>query len=135
MFRLLFGSLHQAIHMQPGVAAFDHHQHPPRVVSICSYAIWNCLCTCHFPSNYGYWQEFHVICYIDSILITGATKEEHLHNLDEVLRRLQQHGITLKCPKCVFMQDSVVYLGHRVDGEGLHTTDHKVEAACQVPQP
>ena len=26
------------------------------------------------------------------------------------------------------MQGSVVYLGHRVDGEGLHTTDHKVKA-------
>jgi len=30
------------------------------------------------------------------ILITGATEEEHLHNLDEVLRGLQQHGITVK---------------------------------------
>jgi len=30
------------------------------------------------------------------ILITGAMEEEHLHNLDEVLRGLQQHGITVK---------------------------------------
>ena len=26
-------------------------------------------------------------------------EEEHLHNLDEVLKRLQQHGITVKWPK------------------------------------
>ena len=58
-----------------------------------------------------YWQEFHM------------------------LFAIQQHGITVKHPRCVLMQDSVVYIGHRVDGEGLHTTDHKVEAVCQVPQP
>ena len=35
----------------------------------------------------------HVICYIDDILVTGASEEEHLHNLEEVLKRLQQHGV------------------------------------------
>ena len=33
-----------------------------------------------------------VICYIDDILITGAMDEEHLQHLEEVLRRLKQHG-------------------------------------------
>ena len=37
-----------------------------------------------------------VICYVDDILITGATVEEQLHNLEETLRRLQQEGITVK---------------------------------------
>ena len=27
-----------------------------------------------------------VICYIDDILVTGASEEEHLHNLEEVLK-------------------------------------------------
>lgn len=36
------------------------------------------------------------ICYIDDILITGVNDQEHLANLEEVLRRLQYHGITLK---------------------------------------
>jgi hypothetical protein len=29
------------------------------------------------------------ICYVDDILVTGATEEEHLRNLEEVFRRLQ----------------------------------------------
>ncbi len=29
----------------------------------------------------------HVLCYIDDILITGKTKQEHLQRLNEVLSR------------------------------------------------
>ena len=52
-----------------------------------------------------------VICYIDDILVTGASEDEHLHNLEEVLKRLQSHGIRLKKARCKFMEDSVVYFG------------------------
>ena len=34
----------------------------------------------------------HAICYIDNILITGCTEDEHTRNLEEMLWRLQQHG-------------------------------------------
>lgn len=49
----------------------------------------------------------HVVCYIDDILVTGATEHEHLHNLEEVIKQLHHHGITMKKGKCVFIQDSV----------------------------
>ena len=68
------------------------------------------------------------MCYIDDILVTGATEEEHLRNLEEVLRRLQAHGIRMRRSKCYFMQDSVEYLGHRVDAEGLRATPEKIAA-------
>ena len=41
----------------------------------------------------------HVICYIDDILVTGATADEHDGNLDGVLRWLQEHGVRLKQEK------------------------------------
>ena len=75
------------------------------------------------------------ICYIDDILITGVNDQEHLANLEEVLRRLQYHGITLKKNKCKFMCDSVEYLGYTVDSEGLHVTPNKIEAIVNAPQP
>ena len=56
----------------------------------------------------------HVLCYLDDLLITGTTEEEHLQNLEAVLRRLQQHGITLKRSKCKF---SVEYLEHCIDAQ------------------
>ena len=44
----------------------------------------------------------HVLCYLDDILITGSSEKEHMVNLEEVLRRLREHGITLKREKCSF---------------------------------
>ena len=77
----------------------------------------------------------HVLCYIDDLLITGETEEEHLRYLEEVLKRLQDDGIVLKKSKCFFLQDSVEYLGHIIDAEGLHTSPKKVEAVLQAPKP
>ena len=37
-----------------------------------------------------------VICYLDDILVTGWSEDEHLKNLSEVLDRLSKHGLRLK---------------------------------------
>ena len=77
----------------------------------------------------------HVQCYIDDLLITGANEEEHIRNLDAVLKCLQSHGISLKQSKCSFLKDSVEYLGHVVNSTGLHTSPKKVEAVKEAPRP
>ena len=77
----------------------------------------------------------HVICYIDDILVTGATADEHDRNLDEVLRRLQEHGVGLKQEKCSFFNDSVEYLGHHISETGIHTTEEKTKAILDAPGP
>ena len=76
-----------------------------------------------------------VICYIDDILVTGANEEEHLSNLEQVLMRLQDHGLRLKRCKCRFLQKSVKYLGLVVDAEGLHASQEKIEAVTDAPKP
>ena len=65
-------------------------------------------------------------------MITGDTEKEHLQNLEEVLRRLQHHGITVKRAKCHFLKDAVEYLGRKVDADGIHTTTKKVKAVQQA---
>ncbi len=77
----------------------------------------------------------HVQCYIDDVLITGVDEEEHIHNVEEVVARLQSHGIRVKSSKCAFLQDSVEYLGHHIMAKGLHTTIKKVEAVLLAPTP
>ena len=77
----------------------------------------------------------HVVVYIDDILVTGDSNESHLANLREVLVRLEDAGLRLKKNKCVFMAPSVTYLGHKIDGEGLHPIAEKVKAVNDAPNP
>ena len=77
----------------------------------------------------------NVICYLDDILITGSTEEEHFVNVERVLGRLKKYGIRAKRSKCSFLSPSVEYLGHRVDASGLHTMPSKVEAVKMAPTP
>ena len=61
----------------------------------------------------------HVCVYLDDILVTGATEQEHLQNLDKVLSRLETAGMRLKHDKCAFLLPAVEYLGHRISEQGL----------------
>ena len=76
-----------------------------------------------------------VACYIDDIIITGKTTEQHLQNLEEILRRLLKHGVHVNQSKCRFLQTSVVFLGYRIDSEGIHPTTDKLRAISEAPPP
>ena len=76
-----------------------------------------------------------VACYIDDIIITGKTPEEHLAHLEDVLKSLQKHGIRVKLPKCQFLRPSVTFLGHVIDADGIHTTKDKLQAIVEAPAP
>lgn len=76
-----------------------------------------------------------VQCYLDDILCTGATDEEHLRNLDATLQRLKEYGLRVRKEKCDFFRSSVEYLGHVIDAEGLHTAPSKTTAIVDAPPP
>ena len=76
-----------------------------------------------------------VVCYIDDILVTGKDEEDNQQNQSEVLSHLESHGFRLKKEKCTFMANSVEYLGHCVDQDGIRALPEKVEAIVSAPQP
>ena len=76
-----------------------------------------------------------VVVYLDDILVTGKTEREHLSNLTEVLRRMDDAGVKLKLKKCVFQAPEVTYLGHKINAEGLHPSEDKVQAVIKAPTP
>ena len=75
------------------------------------------------------------VVYLDDILVTGRTHEEHDRNLATVLTRLQDEGLRLKKEKCAFRQKSCTYLGHVIDAEGIHPTEDNVRAVLNAPAP
>ena len=76
-----------------------------------------------------------VSCYLDDILISGSSPEEHDRRLRNVLNCLQSAGLRLKLDKCQFGLKEVQYLGFRIDGEGIHPSESKVEAIVKAPEP
>ena len=63
-----------------------------------------------------------VVCYIDDILVTGRTREEHLGNLKAVLMRIREYGLRLKQSKCQFFQSQLDFLGHTISAQGVKPT-------------
>ena len=74
------------------------------------------------------------ICYIEDILVAGADEQYHLNTLSNVSDRLSTAGFKLNQKKCQFNK-SVTYLGHVIDGDGLHSTDEKLKAVQDAPRP
>ena len=76
-----------------------------------------------------------VSIYLDDILVTGSTMEDHLVKLDKALSIIATAGLKLNKAKCEFLLPRVEYLGHMIDGNGLHPTQEKVRAIQEAPQP
>ena len=74
-------------------------------------------------------------CYLDDIVITGASEAEHLKNLEAVLERLARYGFRLQKRKCEFLQSEIHYLGFVVDKEGIRMDGSATEAIRDAPAP
>ena len=59
---------------------------------------------------------------LDDILVRGRDDRDHLDNLSAVLQRLQQHGLRIRREKCSFWEESVQYLRHVIDSEGIRVS-------------
>ena len=54
----------------------------------------------------------------------GSSERECNSRLTQVLRRIQDAGLTLNPFKRVFKQRSVEYLGYHINAEGIHTGEY-----------
>ncbi|KAF5755900.1 putative nucleotidyltransferase, Ribonuclease H [Helianthus annuus] len=69
-----------------------------------------------------------VIVFIDDILIYSKTKAEHEQHLRAILELLKNEQLYVKFSKCEFWLREVQFLGHVVNGDGIHVDPTKIEA-------
>jgi len=68
-----------------------------------------------------------VVYYLDDLLVTGNTREEHWSNLRNVMPRPQKFGLRLNANKCKFFQNRLEFLGHGFTPSGVSPTQQRVD--------
>ena len=66
--------------------------------------------------------------YIDDVLIYSATRAEHVSLVHRLLGRLLEHDLYVKAEKCLFFQQSVSILGHRISMSGVEMDSDRIAA-------
>ncbi|GKA84343.1 putative reverse transcriptase domain-containing protein, partial [Tanacetum coccineum] len=69
-----------------------------------------------------------VIMFIDDILVYSKDEEEHVKHLKIILELLKKERLYANFSKCDFWLDSVQFLGHMIDRNGVHVDPAKIKA-------
>ena len=73
--------------------------------------------------------------YLDDIYVATEDFDSHLYWLRKVIKALLDAKLTLNRKKCEFCLASLVYLGFRVDAEGLRPDEDKIKPILEYPAP
>lgn len=73
--------------------------------------------------------------YMDDVMIYGKDPSECLDRLEEILRLIEEAGLTLNLTKCVFLRSSIEYLGYEISAEGVRPGEKKIESVKNFPRP
>jgi transposase InsO family protein len=76
-----------------------------------------------------------VVVYLDDILVYSDNLDDHIKQVSEVLRRIDENNLVLKPEKCVFHASSVTYLGHVISSGGIQMSPDKTTALLDFPAP
>jgi hypothetical protein len=69
-----------------------------------------------------------ILLFFDDILIYNSSWAEHLHHVQLVLSKLQEHHLFLNQSKCAFGARLVSYLGHVISSVGVAMDQKKAQA-------
>uniref|UniRef100_W6NBQ2 RNA-directed DNA polymerase n=1 Tax=Haemonchus contortus TaxID=6289 RepID=W6NBQ2_HAECO len=73
--------------------------------------------------------------YLDDILVTGRTIDEHNTRLNAALQRNQDYGFRIRPEKCTFSQTEINYLGFVINAQGRRPDPDKIKAIQKMPAP
>ena len=89
----------------------------------------------HVASHFLYLIYGTVVYYLDDILITGASTEEHEQNLRKVMDRLQKIWLRVNAAKCKYFQLELEILGHVITPSGISPTQQRIADVLKAPVP
>ena len=70
------------------------------------------------------------LVYIDDIVLMAKSVEEMAERLEEVLGRLREANLKLKPAKCRVFQTEILFLGHRIDENGISPDPEKTTGSA-----
>src|ERR1044072_4868218 len=77
-----------------------------------------------------------VVVYLDDIVVyTKGSLEQHIRDVEEVLKLIQKAILQIKIKKYIFFQEEIHFLGHKISEEGIATDPEKIEAMQNLPTP
>jgi len=77
----------------------------------------------------------HVLVYLDDCVVLGPSFNDTMTHLRKVLARLRLANLKLKPKKCSLFQTSIVFLGKKVDSDGIALNPANISAVRDWPQP
>ncbi|KAK3273481.1 hypothetical protein CYMTET_18273 [Cymbomonas tetramitiformis] len=76
------------------------------------------------------------VAYVDDVVVyTDSTPEQHLKDVEEVLRTLGDAGIRLHAGKSTFGAATVDFLGYRIGHNSIGAQEAKCKAIQELPRP
>ncbi|GFS66701.1 retrovirus-related Pol polyprotein from transposon gypsy [Trichonephila clavipes] len=72
-----------------------------------------------------------VSSYMDEVIITVPSFNEHIDHLNQVFTNLRDAGLILNKEKCHFARDKLKYLGLIISKNGIKTDNNKVKAITE----
>ena len=75
-----------------------------------------------------------VSVYLDDILVSGYSLQDHIRNMQSLLKRVNDNGLKCRLKKCSFSQSYVEYSGHLLSHRGV-AKGHKADGVKAMPAP
>ena len=76
-----------------------------------------------------------IVSWLDDILVSSFTLEDHLATVQTVLRKLCTAGLSVNFAKCNFAASHQEFLGMVVDSTGLRPAESKLQAVSDMQRP
>ena len=80
-------------------------------------------------------RKYGIYCYLDDLLTTAATWEEHITNLKVMFQTLLDNNLTANPSKTELAFNEIEYLGFLISASGVKISPRKLKVIEAIPPP